>query len=185
MKTPWALACAAGLLLQAGSAFADLASLEAFGLSAHLGSSYSAAPRALDDQGVYVVNPGLGLEWDLRDHLRGGLSPIAKVAWLQDCDDRALYAAMVGVRGWWVSSGGFLLGLSLSAGIGNGEIWETGERASTFMVAPIFEVGHTIGRAYLARLGVVYVPPNPSFSATNNDGAFFYTLAVGTSVLDG
>lgn len=183
MKFPCALACAIGVLFGTRPASAHVASLEAFGLSAHLGSSYAAAPRALDSNGVYVFNPGLGLEWDFRD--RGtarGFSPIGKAAWLQDCNDRPLYAGLVGVRYWYVSSGGFLVGGSLSAGIGSGETWETGERATTFVVVPVFEIGHSIGSHYLARLGVVYVPPNGSMSATDNDGAFFYTVAVGHSV---
>jgi len=176
--------CAVLTLLAAREARADVASLEAFGLSAHLGSSYASAPRGLDSEGVYVFNPGMGLEWDFRNRVtRNGLSPVLKAAWLQDCDDRALFAALVGLRFWHAFASGFVLGGSLSVGVVNGEDWGTDERVWTFMPLPIVEVGQIFASDYVVRLGIVYVPPNGAMTATDNDGVLFFILSFGRSIL--
>src|SRR5215510_3799227 len=111
MKTSIAIAV---LCLAARSAAADVGSVEAFGLSVHLGASYEDAPRGLDADGVYVFNPGLGLEWDFRDRVSAsGFSPIVWAGWFQDCDDRAFYGALGGVRYRRVFASGLTLGGSL------------------------------------------------------------------------
>jgi len=174
---------AAAVVLVVEPVWADVASVELFGLSAHLGAAYDGAPRKLDENGVYVFNPGVGAEWDFRESVsKTGFSPIVKVGWLEDCNDRPVYAALGGARYWHVFSGGFVIGGSLSAGVVNGENWDTEERTNTFAVVPILEIGHVIGEDYLPRLGVMYVPPNSAISATDNDGLLFYSLAFGRTL---
>lgn len=170
------------LLGAARTARADVASVEAYGLSAHLGASYADAPRRMDAAGVYVLNPGLGVEWDFRARTsKTGFSPILKLGWLQDCDDRPLYAALGGVRYMHVLASRFVIGGSFSLGVVNGEDWDTDERHNTLMPVPVLEVGRAIGTGHLARLGIIYVPPNSSLSATDNDGLLFITAAFGRS----
>lgn len=167
----------------ARTARADVASVEAYGLSAHLGASYADAPRRMDANGVYVLNPGLGVEWDFRARTtKTGFSPILKVGWLQDCDDRPVYAALGGVRYTRVLSSRFTIGGSVSLGIVNGEDWDTGERHNALMPLPVIEIGHAIGAAHAARLGIIYVPPSATLSATDNNGLLFITAAFGRSI---
>jgi hypothetical protein len=117
---------AVAVLVMPRIAAADVASVETFGLSAHLGTSYTKAPRRLDSDGVYVFNPGLGIAWDFRDHVsQRGFAPTVGVGWWQDCADRAVFAIGAGVRYTHVLPSGWTFGGSLAITLINGEVWDT------------------------------------------------------------
>jgi hypothetical protein len=161
---------------------AGVVDVDTFGLSIHLGGSYSGAPLGLDRKGIVVFNPGVGLGYDFRNSaLTSGFSPIVKAGVFADCKFIPLYYTTAGFRYSKVFFDDYTIGASFSLGVMNGEKWSTGARRFSIMPLPIFEIGRRVFKDDIIRLGTVYAPSNKSMSATSGGGLLFVMLSYGHS----
>jgi hypothetical protein len=70
------------------------------GVSVHFGSGASESPRKLDNEGVYVFNPGIGANYDFRsDEKKSGFSIIVSGLYFKTCPDTNAFLVGAGVRG--------------------------------------------------------------------------------------
>lgn len=70
------------------------------GIFAHFGKGTKNAPRKLDEGGIFVVNPGIGVGYDFRDAGNTtGFSFIVSSMYYKDCSDRNLFIFGAGCRG--------------------------------------------------------------------------------------
>ncbi len=76
--------------------FAHQINMNITGISYHIGNySYPNAPRGLDKNGIFILNPGIGLGWDFRSIKRtNGFSLISQAIYFRDCGNRGV--AMLG-----------------------------------------------------------------------------------------
>ncbi len=152
---------------------AGVLDVDTFGLSIHLGGSYSQAPLRLDSRGIYVFNPGIGLGYDFRGNaLVSGVSPVLKAGVFEDCNVIPIYYATAGIRYAYIFASDYSIGASVSVGLMNGENWWTQTRSFSFMPLPIFELGSDI-----LKVGTVYAPTNSAMSATSGGRLLFMMLS--------
>jgi hypothetical protein len=70
------------------------------GISVHFGQGADHAPRKLDDGGIFVFNPGIGVGYDFRDAGNTtGFSFIVSSMYFKDCSDRNMFIFGAGCRG--------------------------------------------------------------------------------------
>lgn len=70
------------------------------GISVHFGKGSKDAPRKLDDGGIFVFNPGIGLHYDFRDVGNvSGFSFIVGGIYFKDCFNRNMVTLGAGGRG--------------------------------------------------------------------------------------
>lgn len=172
--------------------------LDLFGLSYHLGGSLASAPRGLDDEGVWVFNPGIGLTLDARPTSKEpGLSWMMMSGWFQDCDDKPFLflggggryrlALSQNVRAE-LNFGGLVVRASVwgdkpTISSLNGQIMSeggTGEPEFYWTFVPILNIGistHMFSDHWFT-LKVSYAPKNESVSATSGGGLLFFTSSV-------
>ena len=148
-----------------------------FGISYHLREGWKDAPRKLDNSGRWVFNPGIGIgaEW-LKSPFERGFRPIAEIGWFQDCGDKSLYHANVGLRYRYITDGGWSLGFTLGGGIYYAQDWEEGEYKWTGLPIAFLSLGHTLnlgGYRLLPEINITYVPENDSISATSDTDLIF------------
>lgn len=70
------------------------------GISVHFGNGAKDAPRKIDENGIFVLNPGIGAGYDFRDEgNKSGFSLLISGTYFKDCADRNMFVIGAGVRG--------------------------------------------------------------------------------------
>ncbi len=155
------------------------------GLSYHIGANRShpansSARRALDKNGAFVFNPGIGIGFDFRPHSRSerwyGFSPMLRFIYMQDCQDDPLFLIGPGIRyrKMIADDWSFDANLLLTLGIGKGG----GFYQFNFM--PVPQVGFNYHFEKIPTIGAVFTiaPKNDTFTATSAFWILFTSLRV-------
>lgn len=89
------------------------------GISVHFGQGADHAPRKLDEKGIFVFNPGIGLAYDFRDEgNKTGFSFMAAGMYFRDCADRNMFTIGAGGRGRLMVTDNFSLDINLIPSLG-------------------------------------------------------------------
>lgn len=89
------------------------------GISVHFGKGPKNAPRKLDEGGIFVFNPGIGLHYDFRDEANiSGFSFIMGGVYFRDCADRNMFTLGAGGRGRLMVTNNFSLDINVIPSLG-------------------------------------------------------------------
>ncbi len=89
------------------------------GISVHFGQGADHAPRKLDEKGIFVFNPGIGLAYDFHDEgNKSGFSFMVSGMYFLDCANRNMFVLGAGGRGRLMVSDNFSLDLNLLPSLG-------------------------------------------------------------------
>ncbi|MBX9890028.1 MAG: hypothetical protein K2X94_02040 [Amoebophilaceae bacterium] len=154
-------------------------------MSYHIGANshnpaYTAAPRRLNADGAWVFNPGAGVSFDFRSTLCDpywyGISPILKIIYLRDCDDRSILMGGAGGRFRYSVRKKLLIDLNLLAMIWLGSIWKTNKY--NFSLLPFANISLQYCLTETVSIGPVFsiIPKSSRFSATSGFNILFISL---------
>ncbi len=165
------------------TASAGEVTVDMYGMSYHFKKSeaYHNAPRGWND-GQYVYNPGIGIEYDWRKKGSDGFSPIIALGWFRDCADYDFYYGGVGVKYKnHIFNSDFIWGIKAIAGVANDEDWDVDDngnavgygRETTFLpVANVF-IGYQFKNKNSIKINIAYVPENNSIGGTSGTDLLF------------
>jgi hypothetical protein len=135
------------------------------GISVHFGKGPKNAPRKLDENGIFVVNPGIGAGYDFRDESnKSGFSFLLAGMYFLDCKNRNMFTLGAGGRGRLMVTDHFSLDLNLlpSLGIINGR--------KTFL--PVITVGMNYHFTPTVSTGLTFAFV-PAFNDQDSNLGFF------------
>jgi len=153
-----------------------------FGVSYHLREDVREAPRKIDSNGRAVFNPGVGImaEW-LKSPFESGFRPIVEIGWFQDCMDKSMYHANVGLKYRYITEGGWSFGFTVGGGAYYGKDWDEGKYHWTTLPIAFISLGHTFhlgNKKILPEINVTYVPENNDISGTADTDLIFTFLSL-------
>ena len=176
-------------LIYPTSTLANQLNIDITGLSYHIGANknnpaYSQAPRGLDNNGVFVVNPGIGFGWDFRNiEKKNGFSFITKAIYFRDCDDRGFFMLGGGSRYRYFFTKHFSADINAMAMLSSGQDWE--DSYYYYSILPLILLGGNYHFKNDMILGMNFsiAPQNAAFTATNGFWILFGTLQITFPIL--
>ena len=154
------------------------------GLSYHIGGSstnpaHTGAPRKLDDNGVFVFNPGIGIGYDFRNHWHWkSLSPIVKGIYFKDCDNRGFFILGGGCRYRYFFSERISADINAMVSIAWGQQWDKSEYATSILPLILIGPNYHFKNEIILGANFTLAPRNTSFDATGSFWILFTTLQV-------
>jgi hypothetical protein len=135
------------------------------GISVHFGSGPKEAPRKLDENGIFVFNPGIGLAYDVRDEGNvSGFSFIASAIYFKDCADRNMFSIGAGCRGRLMLNDSISIDLNLIPSLG------IIESSKTFLPVVTAGMNYHFTSSFSTGLTFAFVP---AFNDQDSNLGFF------------
>jgi hypothetical protein len=153
-----------------------------YGVSYHINNNtYKDAPNKIDDDAVFVYNPGIGIDYEFRDTIdTEGFAFLTKAGYMRDCNNLPVqffgagtkYKTLISKKVAFESS--FLL-LNTRA-----KDWDTNEYNNVLM--PLASIGtYYIFNSNSFGLNMVYIPENTAITATSGTPLLFLYFSYGIS----
>ena len=162
------------------------------GISYHIGANasnpaYQQAPRGLDKNGAFVVNPGIGIVYDKRNKEDGSsLAWSAMAITFKDCDDRAAFAIGVGGNYRYYLNKHFSLHGDLYISAYIAQDWKTSEYHTSLVPFPSVGINYHLSNmsnleGITIGIKTTFSPKNGSHSSTAGFNLLFSYLYIGYS----
>ena len=162
------------------------------GISYHIGANaskpaYRKAPRGLDKNGAFVVNPGAGIVYNHRNKTeRSSFAWSAMAITFQDCDDRAAFAIGIGGNYRYYLNKYFSLHGDLYMSLYRAQDWDTSQYHTSFMPFPSIGINHHLTKigdldGIIIGIKMTFSPKNKSHSSTGSFNLLFGYLYIGYS----
>ncbi len=136
------------------------------GISVHFGNGPKEAPRKIDENGIFVFNPGIGVGYDFRtDPKTTGFSILLSSIYFRDCSDRHMVALGGGVRGRLMATNNVSFDLNVLPSLG----WVEG---SGFGFLPVVTAGANYHMYDRFTLGLTFAFV-PAFNDQQSNLGFF------------
>jgi hypothetical protein len=138
------------------------------GISYHLTEGIENAPRAIDKKGVFVLNPGIGIEYDFRSKTReSALSVATAFVMFKDCQDRSTYVAGIGPKYRYHISESFSFEGSIYLASYTAQNWEDKKYHSAILPFPSIGVNYHAG-SYTFGIKTTISPSNSETSSISD-----------------
>jgi hypothetical protein len=154
------------------------------GLSYHIGANstkpaYKDAPRGIDKNGAWVLNPGIGIGYDFRDAQKESSFSMATLAMIfRDCDDRNAYVLGVGPRYRFFVNDKISLDGDLFVSTYSAQDWDTSTYNTSIVPFASIGVNYHWQKISLG-LKTAYAPKNKSHTSTSGFNLLFGFLYLG------
>jgi hypothetical protein len=162
-----------------------------YGASYHLKASeaYHNAPRSIGNEGQWVFNPGIGLEYDFRTKGSTGFSVFTGAGYFRDCGDYPFYFAELGVRykNYFWNSNHWFWEVSLGGAYAVAHDWDVDNNGNavdygtTTTGLPVGGIGfgYKFKNGNFLKYTLTYVPKNDDIGATGGTNLIFMWLTYG------
>lgn len=151
-----------------------------FGFSYHFDKSgaFNRAPLRLDDAGLWVFNPGIGLGYDFRKNIHtGGLSAIIDGGFFQNCANSPFFYAGAGGRYRKFIYKKLYVEANLMGILTIGNDWDDKSYRPAAMPFANFGAGYDFGK-FLTTFSVGYIPKGVGGRITNGTDMLFMDMTV-------
>lgn len=168
------------ILISSTAVYGGVLDFDFYGLSYHFDEeeAYRGAPMKLDNNGVWVYNPGIGFGYDFRENIeKGGFSPITRIAFFQDCASESFIFGGAGMRYRKFLPKNMTFEINLLGVLACAKEWDYDQYNLTALPIINFGFGHKF-KKHLISLLISYVPENSSISGTSGSDLLFFHVSI-------